>query len=287
MGDTRFCPQCGALVLPEDAFCGECGAALKAVRPELEPPIQPVPPPILPPAAPSVPVQPLPVQPPPIQSVPPPPVKAGGKRVLTALMVVGGVILLFLLVILLRPSSHETTAQPSLVVNEQGVDTFRYQHIRSADAGFKVAGVKGDVGFSMDIPTGWQRQEGVQEHELVFKSPDDTPESQMFLAVLAEPATKGHSAADVATAHITELRDMAADAEVLEQAEILSRVGTGQRAVLRYIGPSDSPGKLMTEMVVFQHGKVIYRLELTAPEPLWHTAQQAMEQALASLEFGS
>lgn len=266
MGNTRFCPQCGALVLPEDAFCGECGAVLKAVRPEPEPPTQPV-------------------SPPPIQSIPPPPVKVG-KRIMTALMVVGGVVLLLLLIILALPSSDET-AQPPLVVNEQGVDTFRYQHIRSADAGFKVAGVKGEVGFSMDIPTGWQRQEGTQEHELVFKSPDDTPELQMFLAVLAEPATKGHSAADVATTHLAELRDMAADAEVLEQAEILSRVGTGQRAVLRYIGPSDSPGKLMTEMVVFQHGKVIYRLELTAPEPLWHTAQQAMEQALASLEFGS
>jgi hypothetical protein len=201
-------------------------------------------------------------------------------------MVVGGVILLFLLIILALPSSNET-AQPPLAVNEQGVDTFRYQHIRSADAGFKVEGVKGGVGFSMDIPAGWQRQEGTQEHELVFKSPDDTPESQMFLAVLAEPAVKGSSAADVATTHLAELRDMAADAEVLERAEILSRVGTGQRAVLRYIGPSDSPGKLMTEMVVFQHGKVIYRLELTTPEPLWHTAQQAMEQALASLEFGS
>ena len=45
MGDSRFCPQCGALVLPEDAFCGECGAALKVVRPEPEPPMQPVPPP--------------------------------------------------------------------------------------------------------------------------------------------------------------------------------------------------------------------------------------------------
>jgi hypothetical protein len=271
MSESRFCPRCGAPVLPEDVFCGECGTALKvAVLPAVISQPVVVPQPVKQPAKPLVnqPVQ-----------------RKGGWK-LTALMVVGGLLLAVVALALLAPDHKPQPSSPladTPVV--EGPDNFHYQHIRSADYDFRLEKVQGDAGFMMDIPEGWMRQEGTQEHELVFKSPDSDPDAQMFLAVMAEPTQKGRSASTVLATHVSELRDLAADAEVVGKGAATVAGSKGQRAVLRYIGPEGVTGNLMTEMLVFQRGAVMYRLELTAPEPLWHTAQQALQQAQASLEF--
>ncbi len=264
MNEPRFCPHCGAPVLPEDAFCGECGTALKTVQQ-----------PVITPQSQS--------QTPPVKQA----TQRRGSGKLTALMVVGGILLAVIALALLAPNNPQPTSSSPLAGNQAGAgpDGFHYQHIRSADYGFRLEKVQGDAGFVMDIPEGWQRQEGTEQHELVFKSPDSDPEMQMFLAVMAEPAQKGRSASNVLATHVAELKDLAADAEVLEKGAANIAGSKGQRALLRYIGPDDVAGKLMTEMLVFQRGAVMYRLELTAPANLWHTAQQAMQQAQATLEF--
>jgi hypothetical protein len=42
---------------------------------------------------------------------------------------------------------------------------------------------------------------------------------------------------------------------------------------------------LVVDTAVLQRGDITYVIEVTVPEPVWHTGQQVIEQALKSLNF--
>lgn len=164
---------------------------------------------------------------------------------------------------------------------EHGPDEFSYQRIESAEFGFEVAGRP--IGFSVDIPEYWVRVPNTLEHELIFASPDDDPDAQMFLALRAEPA-QGQSAAEALAGQVGEMQSMA-ETEILEHGSVETASGPAVRVLLRFFSPSESPVKLMDEIVVLQVRDLTYRIELTVPEPVWHTGRQVMQRALETLEL--
>lgn len=166
---------------------------------------------------------------------------------------------------------------------ERGPDEFSYQRIASADLGFAVEGTSGPTRFAVDIPEGWVRVPNTMDHELVFASPDDDPDAQMFLAILARPSG-GKSLPAALDEQLSIIRDMT-DTETLERGQVVTNAGPAERARLRYLGPSDEQVTLIDDTAVLQRGDITYAIELTVPEPVWHTGQQVIEQALKTLEF--
>lgn len=163
----------------------------------------------------------------------------------------------------------------------RGPDEFSYRTVNSADYGFTVANARGPAGFSVDIPEGWVRVPNTLEHELTFASPDDDPDAQMFLAIRAEPA-QGRTATKALAEQVAEMQSMT-ETEILEQGPANAAFAPGRRALLRFLSPQDMPGKMMDELVVLSRGDLVYRIELTVPEPVWHTGRQVMVRALASM----
>lgn len=169
------------------------------------------------------------------------------------------------------------------IPGERGPDEFTYQRINSAELGFAVEGASGPIRFTVDIPDGWVRVPNTQDHELVFASPDDDVNAQMFLAILARPS-QGQPLSVALDDQLSILREMT-DTETLERGQVTIASGPGERARLRYVGPSDEQVTMIDDTVVFERGEITYVIELTVPEPVWHTGQQVIEQVLKTLEF--
>ena len=168
-------------------------------------------------------------------------------------------------------------------IGERGPDEFSYQRIASADLGFAVEGTSAPTHFTIDIPEGWVRIPNTMDHELVFASPDDDPDAQMFLALIGKPS-EGKSLSAALDDRLSIIKDMT-ETETLERGQVTTNAGPAERARLRYLGPSDEQVMLIDETAVFQRGDITYVIELTVPEPVWHTGQQVIEQALKTLEF--
>lgn len=166
---------------------------------------------------------------------------------------------------------------------ELGPDEFTYQRIASAELGFAVEGASGPTRFTVDIPDGWVRVPNTMDHELVFASPDDDVAAQMFLAILARPS-QGRPLSVALDDRLGILREIT-DTETLERGQVTVVSGPGERARLRYVGPGDEEGMMINETVAFERGDITYVVELTVPEPVWHTGQQVIEQVLKTLEF--
>lgn len=166
---------------------------------------------------------------------------------------------------------------------ERGPDEFSYQRIASADLGFAVEGTSAPTHFTIDIPEGWVRVPNTMDHELVFASPDDDPDAQMFLALIGKPS-EGKSLSAALDDRLSIIKDMK-ETETLERSQVTTNAGPAERARLRYLGPSDEQVMLIDETAVFQRGDITYVIELTVPEPVWHMGQQVIEQALKTLEF--
>lgn len=175
------------------------------------------------------------------------------------------------------------TSSVGTTAGERGPDEFSYQRIASADLSFAVEGTSGPTRFTVDIPEGWVQVPNTMDHELVFASPDDDPDAQMFLAILARPS-EGKSLSAALDDQLSIIRDMT-DTETLERGQVATNAGPAERARLRYPGPSDEQLMLIGDTAVLQRGDITYAIELTVPEPVWHTGQQAIEQALKTLEF--
>lgn len=164
------------------------------------------------------------------------------------------------------------------------VDAFSYRTISSRDYGFKVEGHPTDASFSVDVPEGWIREEaGGAAHELVFKSPDNDPDAMMFLAFTAEPL-RGRSAEAKATAQAKHLQEIGG-AEIVDKGAVSVGSLPGYRIQLKVVSPSDLDTKLVDTIIVLKRGKLLYTLEMTAPEPIWHTAGLAIERAVKTLAF--
>lgn len=166
---------------------------------------------------------------------------------------------------------------------ERGPDEFSYLRIVSADLGFAVEGTSGPSRFTVDIPEGWVRVPNTMDHELVFASPDDDPDAQMFLAIIAGPS-EGKSLSAALDDRLGIFSDMT-DTETLERGPVATNAGPAERARLRYLGPSGDQVMLIGDTAMLQRGDITYLIELTVPEPVWHTGQQVIEQALKTLEF--
>lgn len=166
---------------------------------------------------------------------------------------------------------------------ERGPDEFSFHSIVSADLGFAVAGTSGPTRFTVDIPVGWVQVPNTMDHELVFASPDDDPDAQMFLAILARASGGKTLSADLDD-RLSIIKDMT-DTETLERGQVATNAGPAERARLRYLGPSDEQVMLIDDTAVLQRGDITYVIEVTVPEPVWHTGQQVIEQALKTLSF--
>ena len=166
---------------------------------------------------------------------------------------------------------------------EPGPDEYTYQRIDSAELGFAVEGATGPTRFTVDIPEGWVRVPNTMDHELVFASPDDDVAAQMFLAILARPS-QGRPLSVSLDDRLGILREIT-DTETLERGQVTVASGPGERARLRYVGPGDEEGMMINDTVAFERGDITYAVELTVPEPVWHTGQQVIEQVLKTLEF--
>ncbi|MCC0042408.1 MAG: zinc ribbon domain-containing protein [Rhodobiaceae bacterium] len=164
-----------------------------------------------------------------------------------------------------------------------GPDAFSYVRIASSERGFGVAGVAGPVGFAVDIPEAWVREENTLEHELVFRSPDSDLDAQMFLAFMGEPLM-GRTPRSALAEQVAEMQSMA-DAQIVEQGPVETAAGPGERVILRFASPAGPGSMLMDETIVLRRGDILYRIELTAPEAIWHTANQAMQRVVQTLEF--
>jgi hypothetical protein len=121
------------------------------------------------------------------------------------------------------------------------------------------------------------------DHELVFASPDDDPNAQMFLAIIGKPSG-GESLSAALDDRLSLIKDMT-ETETLERGQVTTNAGPAERARLRYLGPSEEQVMLIDDTTVFQRGDITYVIELTVPEPVWHTGQQAIEQVLKTLTF--
>ncbi|MBV6649696.1 MAG: hypothetical protein KI789_08240, partial [Hoeflea sp.] len=175
------------------------------------------------------------------------------------------------------------TSTSGAATGERGPDEFSYQRIASADLGFAVEGTSGPTRFTVEIPEGWVRVPNTMDHELVFASPDDDPDAQMFLAILARPSG-GKSLPAALDEQLSIIKDMT-ETETLERGQVVTNAGPAERARLRYLGPSEEQVMLIDDTAVLQRGDITYVIELTVPEPVWHTGQQVIEQALKTLEF--
>lgn len=162
----------------------------------------------------------------------------------------------------------------------EGAGGLDYSNLESIDLGFSIEGAP-SAAFSVDIPYYWKRINNGLSNQLIFISPDSDPDAQMSLAITGEPAN-GRTDQDFAIAHATELQDIG-DAKIIEQGPVKTAAGPGWRVLLKVTSPSDMDILLVDEMVVIRSGPVLYKLELTAPEPIWHVAQQIMKQALGTL----
>jgi hypothetical protein len=152
---------------------------------------------------------------------------------------------------------------------EQGPDEFSYQRIASSDFGFAVEGTRGPIRFTVDIPEFWVRVPNTQDHELVFASPDDDPDAQMFLALVGKPS-KGKSLSAALDDQLSIFKEMM-DAETLERGQVATNAGPAERARLRYLDTNDANVILTHDTAVLQRGDITYAIELTVPEPVWHT----------------
>jgi hypothetical protein len=167
--------------------------------------------------------------------------------------------------------------------DERGPDEFSFHSINSSDLGFAVEGMSGSSNFSVDVPDGWVRVPNTMDHELVFASPDDDFDAQMFLAILAKPS-QGQPLSTALDAQLSIIKDMT-DTETLERGQLTMKAGPAERARIRFLGPSGDQTMLVVDTAVLQRGDITYVIEVTVPEPVWHTGQQVIEQALKSLNF--
>jgi len=167
--------------------------------------------------------------------------------------------------------------------DERGPDEFSFHQISSSDLGFAVEKTSGPAGFTIDVPDAWVRVPNTMDHELIFASPDDDFDAQMFLAILAKP-TEGQSLSVALDNQLSILREMT-DTETLEQSRITTSAGPAERARIRFLGPSGDQVMLVVDTAVLQRGDITYVIEMTVPEPVWHTGQQVIEQALKTLKF--
>lgn len=168
--------------------------------------------------------------------------------------------------------------------DERGPDEFGFQRIESRSYGFAVDGAKGSGSFTVEIPQAWLREEASGlVHELVFKSPDDDPDAMMSIAFTGRLAN-GLSAKAVATAHGRELQDIG-DAKIIASESISVGPFSAYRLMLKVVSPSDVDTLLVDELVVIERDDMLFTIEMTAPEPIWHTAAQATRKALESLRF--
>lgn len=175
------------------------------------------------------------------------------------------------------------TSTAGTTPDERGPDEYSFHKISSSDLGFAVEGTSGPTRFTIDIPDAWVKVPNTMDHELVFASPDDDFDAQMFLAILARP-TDGQSLSVALDDQLSILREMT-DTETLEQSRITTGAGPADRARIRFLGPSDDQVMLVVDTAVLQRGDITYVIEMTVPEPVWHTGQQVIEQALKTLKF--
>lgn len=167
---------------------------------------------------------------------------------------------------------------------ERGPDEFGFQRIKSRAFGFAVDGARGGGSFEVEIPQAWVREEASGlANELAFKSPDDDPDAKMSIAFTGKPAA-GRSAKDLATAHGRELQEIG-DAKIIESKSISIGPYSAYRLLLKVVSPSNIGTMLVDELVVIERDDMLFLIEMTAPEPIWHTAGQATEKALESLIF--
>lgn len=177
------------------------------------------------------------------------------------------------------PESVSTDAE-----DDVAVDAFGYRRIASRDFGFDVEGIANDPSFFVEIPDFFVREGAADSsNELVFRSPDDDPDALIFLAFVGEPAA-GRTAEDAAREQAEMLLDMG-NGIILEDGPV--RVGdrTAYRIRQKLDSPSDIDTMLVEDLVVFEQEQMVFKVALTAPEPIWHTAEQAMARALQTLAF--
>ena len=74
------------------------------------------------------------------------------------------------------------------MLNERGPDEYSFHKISSSELGFAVENSNAPTSFSIDIPDGWIRVPNTMDHELVFASPADDFDAQMYLGILAKPS---------------------------------------------------------------------------------------------------
>ena len=75
------------------------------------------------------------------------------------------------------------------------------------------------------------------------------------------------------------------ETETLESTALTVNGNAAERARIRFLGPSDNQIMLVVDTAVLQRGDITYAIELTVPEPLWHTGQQVIERALQTFKF--
>ena len=155
-----------------------------------------------------------------------------------------------------------------------------YLNLESLDFGFAIEGVP-EAAFSVDIPNFWNRLDNSLSHQLIFASPDSDPDAKATLAINGELAN-GRTDQDAALAHAIELVNIG-DAEIIDSRKIETAAGPGWRVLLKVNSPSDIDMLLIDELVVIKKGSTLYQLELTAPEPIWHAAEEVMKRALETI----
>lgn len=155
-----------------------------------------------------------------------------------------------------------------------------YSNLESLDLGFAIEGVS-EAAFSVDIPNFWNRIDSGLNHQLIFASPDSDPDAQATLAITGELAN-GRTDQDAALAHATELANISGG-EIIDSNNIETAAGPGWRVLLKVGSPSNVDMFLIDELVVIKKGSTLYQLELTAPEPIWHAAEEIMKRALKTI----
>ena len=178
----------------------------------------------------------------------------------------------------------EVTASTSGRATQGGVDAFSYKRIASRTYSFNVHGVAADPSFFVEIPKFFiVEEEAKNDNEVVFKSPDEDPDATIYLAFKGSSANANTAKAH-ATLHALTLQEMGGGKVVAEQAfEFNGR--PAYRIRQEMMSAHDSGSQLVDEVAVIQQDDVLLAINLTAPKPIWHTASQAMEQALATLAF--
>lgn len=162
------------------------------------------------------------------------------------------------------------------------VDALSSRMISSADYGFAVEGAPG-AGFRVGIPDYWIREEATGvPHELVFRSPDEDLDAVGYLAFVGHSA--GRTPEEIASAQTQILQEIGGS-EILESGPVQTGAMPAYRILQTVGSPSDAGGNLMVEIIVIDAGNMLLSIELTAPEPIWHTMGEAMPNAIATLSF--